>query len=183
MQSSMDSRHIHNFLELSVYCSKNVCHCMCLCVCQRSGKAEQWGRARWLIKKSLLITIHGMVSFPPVSPTQSDTAHPSMVTGTLGMNKWNLGCQRAPPNTPTAIHSLNPPPLRACLSSSSPTHPWLWSASPPRPTILSGPADCNPAAHPLYLCRHTMGRESRLLATNPSEKVAGALERPNERER
>lgn len=45
------------------------------------------------------------------------------------------------------------------------------------PALPSRPTDCNPATHPLHLCLSTMGNESRLLATNPSEKVAGALKR------
>lgn len=45
------------------------------------------------------------------------------------------------------------------------------------PALLSSPTDCNPTTHPLHLCLSTMGNESRILATNPSEKVAGALKR------
>lgn len=70
-------------------------------------------------------------SFAPASTTLSDTAHPRLVTGSLGMNERNLGCQHATPNTPTAIQSLSLQPYFSpdpCLPSL--THPWLWSVSP-----------------------------------------------------
>lgn len=51
------------------------------------------------------------------------------------------------------------------------------------PAVLSSPTDCNPATHPLHLCVSTMGNESRILATNPSEKVAGALKRKRQGDR
>lgn len=136
------------------------------------------------------------VSVPSVSTTLSDTAHPSMVTGRPGMSRRNLGCQRAPPHTPTAIHSLThtlatPPSthhylfVSPCLSSVFllSNTPMIVECQSPRPPILSGRADCNPTTHPLHLCRHTMESESCLLATNPSEKVAVVLKRRHESKR
>lgn len=95
------------------------------------------------------------------------------------MNKRNLGSQH--------IHPLSPLPFSHWPS------PHLWISLPSlvlfnTPTIvrrknphvcrsLPRPTDCNPATHPLHLCLSTMGNESRILATNPCEKAAGALKR------
>lgn len=51
----MREHHTHNFLKLSV-CWKNVS--CCVCVCAYSRGVGEWGED-WLIKKSVLITIHG----------------------------------------------------------------------------------------------------------------------------
>lgn len=173
MQSCMCTGH--TFISRS-----SVASIVVRCVCVHSRRAEQWGRACWLIKVYL-----NNYSWLPLSLWAPRIHHtvwhstPSMVTGRPGMHRRNLGCQCAPPYTPTTIISLthsSPLSVPPGLSSSSPTHPWLWSTSPrglqfsPVLLIVTPPP-------PPHLCQHTIGSESCLLATNPSEKVAVVLKR------
>lgn len=186
----MHVHQTHNFLELSVCCcSKSVSYCVCICARLRSRGAEQWGRACWLIKKSVLITIHGCLClYERLSPSG---LHHTVWHSTSQCGYWETGNEQeefrvsARSTQYPHCHSLtNPPPphpsLTVLLLSNT---PMIVECQSPRPPILSGPADCNPTTHPLHLCRHTMGSESCLLATNPSEKVAVALKRRHERER
>lgn len=53
----------------------------------------------------------------------------------------------------------------------------------PWPSSLCSPADCNPSTHSPPPLSQTMGRESCLLATNPSKEVAVVLKRQHGRGR
>lgn len=157
-------------------------------MCLHSRGAEQWGMAHWLIKKSVLITIHGCLclceQFIPLSLHHNVwLSTPSTVTGRPEMNKRNLGCQHAPPYRLTATISLIHPPFWPLLPVVLSNTPMIVEYQSPRPSILSSTTDCNHTTHPLHLCRHTMGSESCLLATNPLEKVAVVLRRQHGRGR